>query len=170
MPLDSSSAVDSTLRVVRAGPTFRGKQGHIYAPALSAASAGTKAIHMQMLTIPRGEVGRAHKHEGHETVIYILSGESGVWYGKNLECHQTARTGEFVYIPAGMPHMPYNLSLEADCKAIIARTDPNEQESVVLLPDLEAKHASACLHTNTSFHMPLSTINIKQVLLSSSDE
>src|ERR1700712_650665 len=131
----------STLPVVRAGPTFRGKQGHSYAPPLSAATAGTKAIHMQMLTIPPGEVGRAHKHEGHETAIYILSGESGVWYGENLEHHETARAGEYVYIPAGMPHMPYNLNDTMDCVAIIARTDPNEQESVVLLPDLETKHA-----------------------------
>ena len=132
-----------TLRVVRAGPTFRGKQGHLYAPALSAATVGTKAIHMQMLTIPPGEVGRAHKHEGHETAIYILSGESGVWYGQDLEHHETARAGEYVYISAGMPHMPHNPSDTTECVAIIARTDPNEQESVVLLPDLETKHATA---------------------------
>ena len=96
---------------------------------------------MQMLTISPGEVGRAHKHEAHETAIYILNGESGVWYGENLEYHETARAGEYVYIPAGMPHMPYNLNDHTDCVAIIARTDPNEQESVVLLPALEAEHA-----------------------------
>ena len=141
MSLNHQPAGASTLRVVRAGPTFRGKQGHIYAPALSAATVGTKAIHMQMLTIPPGEVGRAHKHEGHETAIYILSGKSGVWYGETLDRHETAGAGEYVYIPAGMPHMPYNPSATTDCVAIIARTDPNEQESVVLLPDLENKHA-----------------------------
>ena len=126
-----------TLRVVRAGPAFRGKQGHIYAPAVSAESVGAKAIHMQMLTIPAGEVGRAHKHEGHETAIYILSGESGVWYGEQLQYHEIAVAGEYVYIPDSMPHMTYNLSAENDCVALIARTDPEEQESVVLLPDIE---------------------------------
>jgi uncharacterized RmlC-like cupin family protein len=145
MSLKSRLVSEPTLSVVRAGPTFRGKQGHIYAPAVSAASVGAKAIHMQMLTIPPGEVGRAHKHEGHETAIYILNGESGVWYGENLEYHETARAGEYVYIPAGVPHMPYNPNDKVDCVAIIARTDPNEQESVVLLPDLEAKHAKAWL-------------------------
>ena len=44
---------------------------------------------------------------------------------------QVAR-GDFVYIPPGMPHQPYNASDEP-CRAVIARTDPNEQESVVLL-------------------------------------
>ena len=145
MSFNSDPVGDPTLRVVRAGPTFRGKQGHVYTPALSAASVGAKAIHMQMLTIPPGEVGRAHKHEGHETAIYILSGESGVWYGEHLERHETARAGEYVYIPAGVPHMPYNPDDRTDCVAIIARTDPNEQESVVLLPDLEARHAKARL-------------------------
>ena len=41
-----------------------------------------------------------------------------------------------VYIPAGVPHLPANVS-DKPCVAVIARTDPNEQESVVLLPDLE---------------------------------
>ena len=41
------------------------------------------------------------------------------------------------YIPAGMPHLPANLS-DSPASAVIARTDPREQESVVLLPELEA--------------------------------
>jgi uncharacterized RmlC-like cupin family protein len=36
-----------------------------------------------------------------------------------------------------MPHLPYNLSATEPVVAIISRTDPNEQESVVLLPELE---------------------------------
>jgi uncharacterized RmlC-like cupin family protein len=46
------------------------------------------------------------------------------------------RAGEMFYIPAGMPHLPANLG-DQPCTAVIARTDPNEQESVVLLPELE---------------------------------
>ncbi|MET0640225.1 MAG: cupin, partial [Hyphomicrobium sp.] len=41
------------------------------------------------------------------------------------------------YIPAGVPHLPINVSGKP-ISAVIARTDPNEQESVVLLPELEA--------------------------------
>ena len=48
--------------------------------------------------------------------------------------------GSFVYIPANMPHLPYNQSPTETCVAVIARTDPNEQESVVLLPELETIH------------------------------
>ena len=42
--------------------------------------------------------------------------------------------GDFVYIPAGVPHQPDNPS-DALIRAVLARTDPNEQESVVLLDD-----------------------------------
>ncbi|MBN8998087.1 MAG: cupin domain-containing protein, partial [Rhizobiales bacterium] len=47
------------------------------------------------------------------------------------------KAGEMFYIPADMPHLPANRGTEP-CVAIIARTDPNEQESVVLLPELES--------------------------------
>ena len=35
-----------------------------------------------------------------------------------------------------MPHLPVNMS-DAEATVVLARTDPNEQESVVLRPDLE---------------------------------
>ena len=43
-----------------------------------------------------------------------------------------AKAGDYIYIPAGVPHQPYNPS-DSPCRALIARTDPHEQESVVLL-------------------------------------
>jgi uncharacterized RmlC-like cupin family protein len=86
---------------------------------------------------PTRELLKAHKHDDHETAIYVLSGESGCWYGDKLQHHLIAHAGDFLYIPANMPHLPYNLSDTESCVAVIARTDPNEQESVVLLPELE---------------------------------
>jgi uncharacterized RmlC-like cupin family protein len=124
-------------RLVRAGTDFVGKQGLIYAAAISAESVGSDGIHMQIVRIPPGGRAKAHKHEGHETAIYALTGVSAMWYGDRLDQHMTVAPGDFVYIPANMPHLPYNPSLTETCVALIARTDPNEQESVVLLPALE---------------------------------
>ena len=45
-------------------------------------------------------------------------------------------------IRPNVPHLPYNLCQMETCVAIIARTDPNDQESVVLLPELEKVHRS----------------------------
>ena len=123
---------------VRAGAPFVGKQGLTYAPAVSAETVGARAIHMQLLTIPPGGRTKAHKHESHETAIYVLSGEAGTWCGEKLERHVVARAGDFVYIPADMPHLAYNISQTEPVTAVVARTDPNEQESVVMLPELDA--------------------------------
>jgi len=126
---------------LRAGEQFVGKQGFTYAPAVSAETVGASAIHMQLLTVPPGARANAHKHEAHETAIYVLSGEVGMYYGEKLEHHMVTRPGDFVYIPANVPHLPYNLSPTEPATAIVARTDPKEQESVVLMPDLDAIHA-----------------------------
>jgi uncharacterized RmlC-like cupin family protein len=128
---------EPTCRVIRPGNTYHGKQGFDYFEGIAAESVGSSGICMHLLTIPPGGRAKAHKHEHHETAIYALSGESHVWYGKRLEQHAIVRAGEMFYIPAGVPHLPANLSDEV-CTAVIARTDPNEQESVVLLPELEA--------------------------------
>jgi uncharacterized RmlC-like cupin family protein len=127
-------------RTLRAGEAFVGKQGFSYAPAVSAESVGAAGIHMQLLTIPPGARAKAHKHENHETAIYVISGVAGMYYGDRLERHMTNAAGDFVYIPANVPHLPYNMSKTEPCVAVISRTDPNEQESVVLLPELDAIH------------------------------
>ena len=126
--------------VLKAGEPFVGKQGFTYAPAISAQTAGASGLHLQMLTIPPGARAKAHKHESHETAIYVLSGRAGMWYGERLENHMVSGAGDYVYIPADVPHLPYNMSATEPCTAIVARTDPNEQESVVMLPELDGVH------------------------------
>ena len=124
-------------RVVRPGATYDGKQGFSYFEGIARETVGSSSICMHLLTIPPGGRAKAHMHETHETAIYMLSGEAHTWYGANLEHHVIVKTGEMFYIPAGVPHLPANLS-DQPASAVIARTDPNEQESVVLLPHLEA--------------------------------
>jgi uncharacterized RmlC-like cupin family protein len=124
-------------RLIRPGATtYAGKQGFDYIEGITAEVVGAKGICMMLLTIPPGGRAKAHMHEGHETAIYILSGETHVWYGDRMEQHAVTKAGDMFYIPAGVPHLPVNLGTEP-CVAVIARTDPNEQESVVLLPELE---------------------------------
>jgi len=137
---ETSKAEKPTCQVVRAGAPFTGTVGHVYAPGISAQSVGARGIHLQMVRMPPGSRAKAHKHAGHESAIHVLSGESGMWYGERLEEHATVRPGDFLYIPANVPHLPYNPSQTETVVAVIARTDPNEQESVVLLSELDAVH------------------------------
>lgn len=130
-----SKATASTLRIIRpSGRSVETKQGLAYVCGVSAESVGADALCMHMLKIPPGGRGKAHTHARHETALYILSGESGVWYGDGLKEDAVARAGDFIYIPAGVPHKPVNTSDSEPCVAIVARTDPSEQESAILMP------------------------------------
>ncbi|MBH0237567.1 cupin domain-containing protein [Methylobrevis albus] len=124
-------------RLIRPGTsTYAGKQGFDYLEGITAQSVGAKGICMHLLEIPPGGRAKAHLHENHETAIYMLAGEAHTWYGEGLAQHIIVRAGDMFYIPAGVPHLPANLS-DQPAVAVIARTDPNEQESVVLLPELD---------------------------------
>jgi uncharacterized RmlC-like cupin family protein len=136
--------VTSTCQIVSARPEFVGKHGYLCAPGISKQSVGARGINLQIAIIPPGAWAKAHKYDGHETALHILSGEAGIRYGERLEQHLIARAGDFLYIPPDMPHLPYNLSDIETCVAIIARTDPDDQESVVLLPELERVSDSCC--------------------------
>jgi uncharacterized RmlC-like cupin family protein len=138
MNSSAQTPAPSTCHLVQAGPAFVGKQGLTYAVGISAESVGSKNVHLQLATFPPGVRAKAHLHAQHETAIYQLSGISGCWYGERMEHHVIVRAGDFFYIPAGMPHIPYNVSADEPCVAVIARTDPNEQESVTMRPDLDA--------------------------------
>lgn len=137
----SDHAPPSLCRLVQAGTEFTGKQGLNYRPGVSAETVGARGIHLQLLSIPPGGRAKAHKHLSHETAIYQLSGESCMYWGDKLENVMAAKAGDFIYIPANVPHLPFNPSATEPCVAIISRTDPNEQESVVLMPELEALRA-----------------------------
>jgi uncharacterized RmlC-like cupin family protein len=127
---------EPTCRVLRGGEPYRGKQGLTYEGGISAETAGAAGICMMLLTLPPGARAKAHLHEAHETAIYVISGEAVMWHGPRLEQRIEVKAGDMLYIPAGTPHLPANLS-DRPCVAVIARTDPNEQESVVLLPELD---------------------------------
>jgi len=119
-------------KVIRASEGYRGKQGLDYFAGVSAQSAGSKAICMHMLVMPPGTEAKPHYHENHETAIYMLEGSTSFRHGPKLEHLDHVNEGDYVYIPAGVPHQPFNPT-DRVARALIARTDPNEQESVVLI-------------------------------------
>jgi uncharacterized RmlC-like cupin family protein len=136
-------------RVVRSDETYVGQQGLTYFAGIAAETVGSCGICMHLVRLPPGVRAHAHLHEQHETAIYVLSGEVEMWYGERLEQHLVVRAGEFLYIPANMPHQPFNAT-QLEAVAVLARTDPNEQESVTLLPALDAIHRSMMQHRSTS--------------------
>jgi uncharacterized RmlC-like cupin family protein len=134
------AGIDGGCVVIRTSDTYDGKQGVSLSAGVSRASAGSRALCLHVLTIPPGTRGTPHLHEGHETAIYIVDGEVEVWHGPGLAMRTVLRAGDFLYVPAGIPHLPVNRSA-SPLRAVVARTDPAEQESVVVLdlpPRLES--------------------------------
>ena len=117
---------------VRPKSTHTTKQNLPNFEGISAASAGSKNLCMHIVVIPAGGSAVAHYHNGYETAIYIVQGRAETKYGKNLEHSTINEAGDFLFIPQDLPHQPVNLSDTEDVIAVVARNDPNEQESVVL--------------------------------------
>lgn len=101
-------------------------------PGISGNTAGSQGISMLRVVIPPGGRAKAHIHRGYETTIYLVQGRVLTRYGEGLAKSVVNEAGDFIYIPADLPHRPENLSLTEPAIAIVARTDPNEQESVEL--------------------------------------
>lgn len=123
-------------RKLRPTGLYAGKQGFTYNEGIAKETVGSEAICMHLLTIPPGGRAKAHKHATHETAIYMLEGITIMHWGPALEHRMEVTAGDILYIPADMPHLPFNPG-PGNAVAVIARTDPHEQESVVLLPELE---------------------------------
>lgn len=98
---------------------------------ISGATAGATGISMNLVVIPAGGAAEPHLHRGYETAIYILSGRVRTRYGPDLAQETINEAGDFLFIPADVPHQPINLSESEPAHAIVARNDPNEQESVL---------------------------------------
>lgn len=98
---------------------------------ISEATAGSRAISMNLVVIPPGGAAEPHLHKGYETAIYLMKGRVDTRYGDGLARSILVEEGDFLFIPADLPHQPVNLSDTEPAYAIVARNDPNEQESVV---------------------------------------
>lgn len=123
----------NTIVTVRPQGTHITKQQLPNFEGISANTAGSKHLCMHLVVIPPGGKAVAHYHDGYETAIYIIQGKAETKYGNNLEYSTINEAGDFLFIPPNLPHQPINLSDTEEVIAVVARNDPNEQESVVVI-------------------------------------
>ena len=126
-----------TCKVVRTGDPYVGQQGFTYLAGLTGGTAGSRGISMTVVLLPHGARAKTHLHKEIETAVYILEGETEMYFGPRLEELMLARAGEYGYIPPDMPHLVINRS-GAPCRALVAHTAADDQEGIVLLPELDA--------------------------------
>lgn len=131
-----STPMPTKCQKLRLDETYEGKKGFSYFQGIARETTGSQGICMHILRIPPGGRAKAHLHESHETAIYVMEGNAVMYWSEQLVHFMSTDPGDLVYIPAGVSHLPINTG-EIEAVAVIARTDPHEQESVRLLPELE---------------------------------
>ena len=129
------SATDRVRLIAQTG-TYVGAQGFTYRAGPSAETVGAERVCMNILPMPPGARAKTHCHRGIETIAYLLDGACTVYYGDRLERRLDVRAGEQTYIPADVPHAPFNES-GAACTWIVVHSSGSDQDGIVLLPELD---------------------------------
>ena len=127
-----------TCKVVRSGDAYVGQQGFTYLAGLTGGTVGSRGISMTLVTLPDGARAKTHLHREIETAVYVIDGEAEMYFGDELQELLRARAGEYIYIPADMPHLVVNRS-GAPCRALVAHTAADDQAGIVLLPELDSR-------------------------------
>ena len=126
-----SSTDRSEIVTIRPQQTTMTKQQLPNFVGISGSNSGALHLSMNLVVIPAGGAAQPHVHRGYETAIYLLEGRVETRYGPGLRKSVIHEAGDFIFIPADVPHQPVNLSSSQPAKALVARNDPNEQESVL---------------------------------------
>jgi uncharacterized RmlC-like cupin family protein len=135
--MQAKNAHASTAKIVRGSDSHVAEQGSVYRSGVSAESVGSSMLWLGMISLPAGRRTSAHRHQGHETALLMTAGkEIEIWSGAELERCEKVLPGDYLFIPAGVPHLAVNRSTE-NAEFLAARNDPAANESVVLMPELD---------------------------------
>ncbi len=129
--VDKDRIIDAEIIVIRTPEELKSKQNLPYFHGISSQNTGSRVLSMNLVIIPPGGQADAHYHDGFESAIYLIQGRVETRYGHGLGKSIINQAGDFIYIPPNVPHQPRNLSQTEPAMAIVARNDPDEQESVV---------------------------------------
>lgn len=130
---------DAEIVTVRPDAAVMTKQRLPSFVGISKATAKSTGISMNLVVVPPGGKAEPHVHKGFESAIYVLEGEVETRYGPGLSKSVINKAGDFIFIPADVPHQPVNLSATTPARAIVARNTAEEQESVVHYDPDEAR-------------------------------
>ncbi|MGZ4166455.1 MAG: cupin domain-containing protein [Solirubrobacteraceae bacterium] len=103
--------------------------------AISGTMTGSQHLWMGGNTVHPGQKSADHHHGEADSGIYVVSGHPRfVFLVDGSEVHIDAAPGDFVYVPAWVPHREENPSPYEEAVVVLARSTP--EEIVVNLPSL----------------------------------
>jgi uncharacterized RmlC-like cupin family protein len=86
-----------------------------------------------MFIVEPGAKTCIHHHGEQETIAYVLDGDCLVRWGESGEYCAAAHTGDFIHVPAWLPHMEINPSNDRRFAWIVVRS--TAKPIVINLPD-----------------------------------
>src|ERR1700716_2780371 len=108
--------------------------GMTRAAAITHARTGAEKLWAGTMVVqPYAKTG-PHHHGELETVLYVLKGRVRMRWGDRLELSDEAGAGDFIYVPAYVPHQEINADPDKTCEAVVVR---NGQEAVVVNLELQ---------------------------------
>jgi len=126
------ASAEQRVTVIKSPPEIMTRQHLPNFVGISADTAGSRHLSMNLVVIPPGAAAEPHYHKGFESAVYVLEGLVETRYGPGLMQSVITEAGDFLFIPPDVPHQPVNLSETQAARAVVVRNDPNEQEHVVL--------------------------------------
>lgn len=93
----------------------------------------TSALWGGLFEVEPGAQTGVHHHGSQETIAYVLSGTCEVRWGEKGEFTARAQAGDFIHVPAFLPHMEINPSKVHAFRWVVVRSTPTP--TVVNLPD-----------------------------------
>jgi uncharacterized RmlC-like cupin family protein len=87
-----------------------------------------------MFEVEPGSRTGVHHHGPQETIAFVLSGTCEIRWGANGEFIGCAKSGDFIHVPAYLPHMEINPSETHAFRWVVVRSTPTP--IVVNLPNV----------------------------------
>jgi uncharacterized RmlC-like cupin family protein len=94
----------------------------------------TSAMWGGLFVVEPGTQTGVHHHGDQETIAFVLSGCCEIRWGEKGEFSARAKAGDFIHVPAFIPHMEINVSKVLPFRWVVVRSTPTP--IVVNLPDV----------------------------------
>ena len=94
--------------------------------AVDKESVGSEKLWFGRVTCPPSSNSGPHHHGEAETAGHMLSGDRiRVYYGKNYEKFIEVQPGDYLFVPARIPHIEVNMSDTIEAEFVTARSPGN---------------------------------------------
>ncbi len=127
------------ITVIRGSGNCRDWNGIHYKLGMSSKNVGSKALSMNVATIPPGGVAYAHIHDGFELMLYIMEGNVRHEFGTGCNKVIENTAGDFIFIEPGIPHEVFNMSGTEPVVAVVARSSADEWDKIIPYDRKEAQ-------------------------------